>query len=171
MITSPRRVIFRPRPRPQTKKTKRDDYLTQPVHFTAKTLTHDDESQTVTAIGDVELVQGRQILRADKMVYYLSEDKVTALGNVSLLDDRGDVHFAEYVELHDQMKDGFVQGLLSLLADGSRFTATSAKRENGGMKTTMTDATYTACKVCENDPHPLWQIKASQVVHNVEDKS
>ena len=150
---------------------KENDLTTLPVHFTSKSLAHDDENQTVTAIGDVELAQGTQILRADKMVYYLAEDKVTAIGNVSLLDEKGDVHFAEYVELHDQMKDGFIQGLLSLLADGSRFTATTAKRENNGMKTTMTDATYTFCKVCENDPHPLWQIKASQIVHNVEDKS
>ena len=150
---------------------KKNDYRTLPVNFTAKALTHDDEKQTVTAVGDVELVQGTQILRADKMVYYLSEDKVAAIGNVSLLDEKGDVHFMEYVELHNQMKDGFIQGLLSLLSDGSRFTAAEAKRENGGMKTTMKEATYTACKVCENDPHPLWQIRASTVVHDVEDKS
>ncbi len=142
-----------------------------PVNFTAKSLAHDDEKQTVTAIGDVELVQGQQILRADKMVYYLAEDKVTAIGNVSLLDVRGDVHFAEYVELHDQMKDGFIQGLLSLLSDGSRFTAETAKREGNGTKTTMTGATYTACHVCEIDPHPLWQIRASEIIHNAEDKS
>ncbi len=149
----------------------KNSYSKEPVKFSAKALTHDDENQTVTALGDVELVQGEQILRADKIVYYLAEDRVTALGNVSLLDARGDVHFAEYVELHNHMKDGFVQGLLSLLADGSRFTATEAKRENGGVKTTMTDATYTVCHVCEIDPHPLWQIKASEVVHDAEDKS
>ncbi len=151
--------------------TIKTDFNKTPVHFTAKTLSHDDENQSVTAIGNVELVQGQQILRADKMVYYLSEDKVTAIGNVSLLDEKGDVHFAQYAELHDQMKEGFIQGLLSMLADGSRFTAEEAKRENGGMKTVMTDATYTACKVCENDPHPLWQIKADQITHNAEDKS
>lgn len=158
-------------PSPSSTAVKRNELRTLPVSFTAKALTHDDVNQTVTAIGDVELVQGKQILRADKMVYYLAEDKVSAIGNVSLLDERGDVHFAEYAELHDQMKDGFIQGLLSLLADGSRFTATTAKRENNGMKTTMTEATYTICKVCENDPHPLWQIQAAQIVHNEEDKS
>jgi LPS-assembly protein len=158
-------------PPPATPAAKMKSMRTTPVNFTANSLTHDDENQTVTAIGNVELVQGQQILRADKMVYYLDEDKVTAIGNVSLLDERGDVSFAEYVELKDQMKDGFIQGLLSLLADGSRFTAETAKRENNGMKTTMTDATYTPCKVCENDPHPLWQIKAGQIVHNEEDKT
>ncbi len=149
---------------------KKADLSTTPVHFKADSLTHDDASQTVTAIGHVELVQGRQILRADKMVYYLAEDKVTAIGNVSLLDAKGDVHFMQYVELHDHLKEGFIQGLLSLLADGSRFTAAEAKREDGGTKIVMTDATYTACKVCENNPHPLWVIRASQITDNTKTK-
>ena len=139
-----------------------------PVNFTAKSLSHDDEKQTVTAAGDVELVQGKQIMHADQIVYYLAEGSVTATGNVSLLDEKGDLHFAEFVELHNDMKDGFVKALLTLLADGSRFTAAEAKRENNGTKTTMTDASYTVCKVCEMDPHPLWQIKASEVVHDAE---
>ena len=141
-----------------------------PVGFEAKQLSHDDKAQTVTAIGDVELTQGDKILRADKMVYHLDTDTVQAIGNVSLLDDQGDVHFAEYVELSKDMKNGFVQGLLSLLADGSRFTAAEGRRENG-VKTTMTDASYTACRVCEADPHPLWQIKADKVVHDETDHS
>ncbi|MBU6475843.1 MAG: LPS assembly protein LptD, partial [Alphaproteobacteria bacterium] len=146
------------------------DLAKTPVHFKADSLTHDDTAQTVTAIGHVELVQGQQILRADKMVYYLAEDKVTAIGDVSFLDAKGDVHFAQYAELHDRLKDGFIQGLLSLLADGSRFTAAEAKREDGGTKLVMTDATYTACKVCENNPHPLWQIRASQITDDTQDK-
>ncbi|MDE1151072.1 MAG: LPS assembly protein LptD [Micavibrio sp.] len=141
-----------------------------PVNFQSKQLTHDDAKQTVTAIGDVELVQGDRIIRADKMVYHLDTDKVEAIGNVSLLDEKGDVTFAEYASLSTDMKDGFVQGLLSLLSDGSRFTAVEAKRENGN-KTTLTDAAYTPCKVCEDDPHPLWQIKADKVVHNEADKT
>jgi LPS-assembly protein len=141
-----------------------------PVNFQSKQLSHDETAQTVTAIGDVELTQGQKILRADKMVYHLDTDTVQAIGNVSLLDDEGDVHFAEYVELTKDMKNGFVQGLLSLLADGSRFTATEGRRENG-TKTTMTDAAYTACRVCEADPRPLWQIRADKVVHDETDHS
>lgn len=138
-----------------------------PVNFQAKQLSHDDEQQTVTAIGDVELEQGGKILHADKMVYNLATDTVSAIGNVSLLEEDGSIHFAEYVELNRNMKDGFIQGLLSLLADGSRFTAAEAKRE-GGVKTTMTEAAYTPCKVCEDDPNPLWQIKADKVVYDQE---
>lgn len=141
----------------------------EPVNFQSRQLLHDDEKQTVTAAGDVELVQGAKILRADKMVYHMDTDTVQAIGNVSLLEEDGSVFFFEYVELNRNMKDGFVQGLLALLADGSRFTATEGKRENG-TKITMTEASYTPCKVCEVDPRPVWQIKADKVIHNTETK-
>lgn len=142
-----------------------------PVEFTAKNLSHDDQNQIVTATGDVELVQGAQILRADKIVYYLAEDRVHATGNVSLLDETGGVHFAEEVELKKQMKEGFVKSLLSMLADGSRFTAEEGTREKGGTVTSMTNASYTSCHVCEADPNPVWQIRASKVVHDAEAKT
>lgn len=140
----------------------------KPVNIEAKELTHDDNAQTVTAIGDVEIQQNDRILHADKVVYHLDTDVVAAMGNVSILDEGGNVHFMEYAELSGDLKNGYIQSLLSLLADGSRFTASEARRENG-VKTTMTDATYTPCKVCETNPKPLWQIKASKVVHNQED--
>ena len=103
----------------------------QPVNIAAKELTHDETGQTVTATGNVEMVQGGKILRADKIVYNLSTDVVSAIGNVALLDETGDVHTAEYVELSGDLKQGYVQGLLSMLADGSRFTAVEARREDG----------------------------------------
>jgi LPS-assembly protein len=140
-----------------------------PVSFQARQISHDDEAQTVTAIGDVQLEQGNKILRADKMVYNLGTDTVDAIGNVSLLDEDGNVHFAEYVELSKDLKKGFIHSLLSLLADGSRFTAAEAKRD--GDVTTMTDGSYTPCKVCETDPKPLWQIRADKVVHNQKTKT
>lgn len=147
-----------------------DNVQSLPVNFKSKQLSHDDAKQTVTAVGDVELIQGNRILRADKMVYNLETDTVSAMGNVSLLDEDGSVHFAEYVELTQNMKQGFIHSLLSMLGDGSRFTAVEAQRQNG-VKTTMVDASYTPCKVCETNPKPLWQIKADKVVHDEVEKT
>ncbi|MFN7113568.1 MAG: LPS-assembly protein LptD [Alphaproteobacteria bacterium] len=142
----------------------------EPVNIAAKELTHDEAGQSVTATGDVELQQGGKILRADKIVYNLGTDVVSAIGNVALLDENGDVHTAEYVELSGDLKNGYVQGLLSILADGSRFTAAEARREDG-RRTTMTAGSYTPCKVCEGKPNPVWQIKADKVEHDLETKS
>jgi LPS-assembly protein len=141
-----------------------------PVNLEAKSLVHDEKTQDVTAEGDVQFMQGDNILNADKVVYNLGTDSVRAIGNVSIMDAKGNIHFAEYIELSGDLKDGFVQGLLSLLADGSRFTAVEGRRE-GGTRLTMTEASYTPCTVCEVNPDPLWQIKADKVVHDTEKKS
>jgi len=57
-----------------------------PVNFSADAVSHNENTQIIVATGDVELIQEEQILHADKMVYDLQNDQVTASGNVSLLD-------------------------------------------------------------------------------------
>ena len=99
-----------------------------PVDFEADSLTHDEESQTITASGNVELVQAGRILQADQVTYNLTSDTVRAKGNVVLTDSNGDVYFAEDVELRDSMREGFVAGLRGLLQDGSRFEASEGRR-------------------------------------------
>jgi len=141
-----------------------------PVRIDAAHLSYDDVSKTVTATGKVEVVQGDKILRADKIVYNQNTDTVAATGNVTLLDDKGDVTYAEYAEVTGDLKNGYIKGLLALLNDGSRFTAAEARHEDGNI-TTMTQASYTPCEVCEKNPEPIWQIKADQVIHDRDEKS
>lgn len=141
-----------------------------PVDFEADSLTHDEEAQIITASGNVELVQAGRILKADQVSYDLANDTVRARGNVVLTDTNGDVYFADDVELTDSMREGFVLGLRGLLQDGSRFEANEGRRVAGNI-TTMRNAKYTACEVCEEEPlkPPVWQIKASEVTHNKEE--
>ncbi len=147
------------------------DYQDGPVNFTADSLVHDEENQLIYASGNVELTQGLQILRADTITYNLKEDRVHAEGDISLLDENGNVLFATEAELKSEMKEGFTKSLLTLLEDGSRFTAESTETSNNGTVNTMKNATYTMCNVCEADPKPLWQMKADEVTHDKTDKS
>lgn len=135
-----------------------------PVDFSADHLEHDEDRQTVTATGHVEMVQGKKILRADKVVYELNTDKVIAEGNVSILQENGDIAFVDYAELKNDMKEGFAKSLVGFLADGSRFTAVEVLRKEGTV-TEMKTASFTPCKICEGH-EPLWQIKASKVTHD-----
>lgn len=142
-----------------------------PVDLQADTLQHDDTGQKVTASGNVVLKQDGKTVRADEIVYLLNEDKVIAKGNVEFTDITGDKHAAKRVEFSDALKDGFVEGLQTLLVDGSRFTASNGKYK-GGVKTTLKDATYSPCEACETNPEKplLWQIRASEVEHDKEEK-
>ena len=71
------------------------------------------------------------------------------------------------VQLEDTLKDGVVQNMLLVLADGGRLAATTAERRNG--VTTLHHAAYTPCAVTtpEGCPkNPTWQINAVRVVHD-----
>ncbi|MCB1680690.1 MAG: LPS-assembly protein LptD [Alphaproteobacteria bacterium] len=143
-----------------------------PVDLQADSLSHDEAAQTVTATGNVIMVQEGRTLKADRVVYDLKADTVVAVGHVEFIDLNGDRHLAEKVKFNDAMKNGFVEGLKTILADGSRFTAKKGDHE-GGITTTMYDATYTPCEPCKNDPDhpPLWQIRAAEVKHDKSDKT
>lgn len=140
-----------------------------PSVFRADELVHDRALDLVTARGNVEIAQGERVLLADTVTYSQRADTVTASGNVTLLEPTGDVVFADYVELRDQLKEGVVRGIRVLLADRSRFAANGAVR-TGGNRTTMSKAVYSPCELCEDDPDrpPLWQIKAMRIIHDQE---
>lgn len=140
------------------------------VDFSADHVTYNEPAQTVTATGNVDMMQDGQHLRADEISYAIGDDTVAAKGNVALTMPNGDVHRAEQLELTEKMRSGVIKGMLSKLTDGSRFTASEGIRK-AGVRTTMRDATYTPCKVCETNPKPLWQIKADKVVHDEVNKS
>ena len=141
-----------------------------PVDLSADSLFHDEDKQIITASGNVMMVQDGRILRADEVEYNLAKDTAIARGHVVLNEVNGDIHYAQEVEFNDKLKNGFVKGLKSYLNDGSRFMAEEGTR-TGGTRTEMEHAIYTPCDPCKNNPEaaPVWQIKASEVVHDEED--
>lgn len=142
-----------------------------PVDMQADDLLHDEENNTVTASGDVMIVQAGRILRADTVTYDVEQDTVFARGHVVLNEPNGDIHYADYVELQDRLKNGVIADLRSRLADGSRFLAGEARRIEGN-KTVMREAAYSPCEPCKTDPDkPLtWELKASKVTHDEEER-
>ncbi len=135
--------------------------------FTADEIKYDKASETVTAAGHVEIVQGDRVLKADNVIYNVAEDKIRAVGNVVLLEPSGDVLFANDVELVNELKTGAIRDIRILFTDNSRLAAQSAVRVDEN-KTVMNQAVYSTCNLCETDRNadPLWQIKSSKVEHD-----
>jgi LPS-assembly protein len=137
------------------------------VLLTADELEHDETTGMVTARGSVELVQGDRMLLADAISYNEAQNTVIATGAVSLVEPSGEVIFSDYVELRDDLKNGFLRNLRILLSDGSRFAANQAERRDGNAKI-MSQAVFSPCNLCKEDPEsaPFWQIKARKVIHD-----
>jgi LPS-assembly protein len=138
-----------------------------PVLMMADEMNYDEELGTVIARGKVEITQGERSLLADTVNYNQKSDTVSASGNVVLHEPSGEVIFAEYMELSDQLKTGVIERIRVLLRDGSSFAANSAERKDGN-KTRMRRAVFSPCKLCEKDSDspPVWQLKAEQVEHD-----
>ena len=142
-----------------------------PVLMLADEINYDEELGTVVAKGKVEIVQGERTLLADTVSYNQKTDTVSASGNIVLHEPSGEVIFAEYVELTEELKNGVIERIRVLLEDESRFAANSAVRRDGN-KTRMKRAVYSPCRLCEENPEapPLWQLKAERVEHDQEDR-
>ena len=141
-----------------------------PVLLLADQVDVDEPRQIVTAIGDVEITRGERRLLADKVRYYQAEDRIEAIGNVTLLEPGGEAIYAELLSVSGDLKDGIIEGLRARLDKDSRLAATTARRIDGA-RTEMDQAVYSPCPLCaESDSPPLWQISASRVIHDQEEK-
>lgn len=140
---------------------------TAQVAFSADQLVYDDSADTVTATGEVRMNREGYNLRANSVTWERRTGQVHANGDVRVLSPGGDVAYADSVELEDTLKDGVVENMLLVLADGGRLAANRAVRRNG--YTTLYRAAYTPCAVTnpEGCPrNPTWQINAVRVVHD-----
>ena len=137
------------------------------VAFSADQLTYVEQSDVITASGEVRMNRAGYHLSADQVSWNRATGEVVASGNVRVISPAGDVAYGERVVLEDNLRDGVVENLLLVLEDGGRLAAVTARRDGG--VTTLDRAAYTPCAVvdqhgCPRDP--TWQINAVQVVHD-----
>ena len=137
------------------------------LDFAADTLAYQSDTDVVTASGDVRLVREGNRVRADTVVWNRKTGEVRATGNVSVTNPGGDVAYGDSVVLTDTLKDGMVENLLIVLADGGRLAARRGTQVNG--ISTLENAAYSPCPVIDSDgcpKKPSWQISAVRVTYD-----
>src|SRR3546814_11885053 len=92
------------------------------IGFAADALEYDNNSQIVTARGNVERVREGNRLRADEVVWNRATGEVRANGNLSVTHPTGDITYGASLELTDTLKDGIVENLLLVLYKGGRLS-------------------------------------------------
>ncbi len=142
-----------------------------PVTFTADQVEYDREHSLVIARGAVEAWQNDHVLRADEVIFNRDTGMATANGHVALLEPDGETLFASSAELTQDMRDGVFNNMGALLAQNGRLAANGARR-TAGLLNEMSRVVYSSCDLCLTDPTkaPLWQIRASSAVQDVEHK-
>lgn len=136
----------------------------QEIAFSADQLVYDQDTDTVTATGNVEAMREGNRLRADKLVWNRKTGVVEASGAVSTTDVEGNVAYGDRIEVTDTLKDGVVDNLLLVMAQGGRLVARRGERKDGVYL--LDKAAYSPCSVEGQDgcsKEPSWQIRAVRV--------
>ncbi|MEO8724158.1 MAG: LPS assembly protein LptD [Sphingobium sp.] len=139
------------------------------VGFSADQLSHNNETDVVTASGNVQMLRQGNLLRADTIVWDRKSGTVEAIGNVSVTDPQGNVAYGDKLDVTDTLKDGVVENLLLVMDKGGRLAAMKGQKVNGVYM--LDHAAYSPCALnpdADCPQQPSWQIKAVKVLYNPE---
>ncbi len=137
------------------------------VDFAADRLEYSNDDEVVTAVGNVRMASEGNRLRADRIVWNRRSGEVRAEGNVVATNPGGDAIYGDTVLLTDSLKDGVINNMLLVLADGGRLAAQRGTRI--GDTTTLDTAAYSPCPVTDDGgcpKKPSWRITAVRIVHD-----
>jgi len=141
--------------------------LSQPIQFEADTLEYAQDSETVTARGNVVLRRDDQSMRADSVSWNRTTGEIMATGNIRMVDQDGNQLFADQLELTDEFKTGAMENMLLALREGGRLAARSGERIDNG-NVLLDHASYTACEIedAQGCPKtPSWRVTAKTVIY------
>ncbi len=136
------------------------------IDFEASELSYNNQTDTVTARGNVVLRSEDRSVRADEVTWDRNSGRIIASGNIRLVDEAGNQLFTDQVELTETFDAGAMGELLIAMRAGGRLAARSAARGENGVAV-LRDAAYTACPVIDEEgcpQNPSWRVTARRVV-------
>lgn len=133
----------------------------------ADTVVYDNDRNTVSAVGRVQIDYDGIRLVAQRVTYDRNTSRVVAFGGVEIVDRDGNRFLSDEIDITDDFRDGFVQALRVETADDTYFAAESAERRDGEV-TTFNRGVYTACEPCEARPDrpPIWRVGSQRIIWN-----
>ncbi len=140
----------------------------------SKEIIYNNDKNTISASGNVELHYQGRVLQADRVIYDRNTGRVYADGNAHMTDASGTIMTGSQFELTDDFRTGFINSLYleqKSEENGQPITAhfSSPRAERiDGETTIFNRGIYTACDSCKDNPSrpPLWQVKAARIIHN-----
>lgn len=138
------------------------------IDFEATELSYNNQTETVTARGNVILRSEDRSVRADEVTWDRTSGRIIASGNIRLVDEAGNQLFTDQVELTEEFDTGAMSELLIAMRAGGRLAAQSAQRSADG-NAVLTNAAYSACPVVDEEgcaKDPSWRVTARRVIYD-----
>jgi LPS-assembly protein len=128
-----------------------------------------DAGRTLSAEGNVEVFFDGARLTASRIVYDAGADAIRIEGPIRLIDASGSVLIADSAELDTDLTNGILRSARLVLDQQLQLAASEIARD-GGRYTRLRRVVASSCQVCASNPTPLWEIRASGVVHDQEER-
>lgn len=123
---------------------------------------------TLIATGHVEVFFDGQRMTASSIRYDRTADRLTIVGPIRIEDGKGNVFLAEQANLSADMTEGLLLSARLVLNQRLQLAAAELVRSDAGNLTAMRRVAASSCTICEGNPTPLWEIRASEVIHDAD---
>ncbi|MEM6465193.1 MAG: hypothetical protein AAF679_01630 [Pseudomonadota bacterium] len=141
-----------------------------PVALLADQVRYDTTNSTLEAEGNVRVIYNDARLSADQLSYDTATGQVVATGEIRLETPDGVTILASLAELDARLGDGLAEGVRLLVDDALQIGAAKLTRSGQGRFNVLDGTVASSCRVCARTDTPVWQIKASRVIQDTQEK-
>lgn len=124
-----------------------------------------DPSGRVTASGNVEVYYQGTRLTAASVSYDRTGDRLSITGPIRVTDANGTVLLADQAELDRDLRNGVLISARMVVDQQLQIAANEIARVNDRY-TRLDRIVASSCEVCASNPTPIWEIRASRVIHD-----
>ncbi len=124
-----------------------------------------DPSGSVSASGNVEVFYQGTRLTATRIRYSRRGDQLTIIGPIRITDQDGTVLLASEAQLDRDLRNGVLVSARLVLDQQLQLAANEIARVDDRY-TRLDRVVASSCVVCASNPTPLWEIRASRVIHD-----
>lgn len=128
-----------------------------------------DPQGRLLAEGGVEVFYQGRTLRASRILYDRTTDRLSIEGPIVMVDGPNAVFVAEQADLAADLTEGILVSARLVLNRELQIAANEIHRI-GGRYVRLDNVVASSCKVCAENPVPLWEIRSKTVVHDTEER-
>lgn len=139
----------------------------QTASLVADEVRFDPEAEVLVAAGNVEVLQNGVVLRASEIQYDGRADRLRVTGPLYLIDGQEVVLIADFAELSGDLKNGVLAQARAVFSEKLQLAANEVRRADGRY-TQFYKSVASSCRICKNDPTPVWEIRAERITHDAE---
>ena len=156
----------------------------QNIEINADQFTHDEKSKKIYAVGNVEIIDEKFKMFAEKIFYDMDKKIISGKDNINIFLSDGTIMKTKNIVVDDKMENGKFDKSYIYFPEFinqedktkrySRVAAASLERRGGSWEI-FRKAVFSACDICYDSKkkkymEPLIQFKANEIIHDKNEK-